>query len=129
MGAFTYCTGILIIFNFITFLLGLNPLFLSPASIIANFTIIGGIIALTALIPFINGGSFQITWIGKVALMISLLFAVNILGFNLGLGLVTNLMMLGSSDINNISCLVFYFPLLIGILALISGIMSLGGGD
>ncbi len=123
------CTGVLILFNFIAFLLGFNPSFFNPLSLIANFVVIGGLIALTALIPLINGGSSQITWIGKVGLMISILFSVNIIGFNLGLGLCSNLMNLGVADINNILCLPYYFFLGLGIMALISGVMSLGGGE
>ncbi len=130
-GTFLKCLMVFVFFNFITFLLGLTPmLFLSPITLIATFGIIAGVLIVTSLIPLINGGSSQLTWIGKTILMVSILFSINIPFFgSVGFGLCSNLMLLGTPDIHSVFALPYYGFLVLGLLALTSVFMGSGGGD
>jgi hypothetical protein len=131
-GTFISVMGVIVMFNFLFWIIGLLPSFLSYASLITAFVTIAIAVLVISLIPFINGGTFQITWASKVALLVGLLFGINlnILGlfnFQIGLGLATNLIGLGNPDPNTLMSIPFYFFLVLGITGTYTGYLSMTG--
>jgi len=95
-----------------------------------------GIIAvLISLIPLTSGSS-AVKWFISTILVTCLLFSysftLDLIVFkrdvNVGIGLCGNLMGLFSSSVENITFMPYLFFLSIGLLGLISGVITLGGG-
>jgi len=126
---FIGATAILLIFNLIFYVLGSLPTVFSIGDLLVTFLLIGAVILTSSVIPYINAGAPSVKWFGGTILLLCMLIAFPIhvwpYDFNIGFGLATNLISLGTPDINNLNCIPFYFFLMIGLIAFIGGIMAL----
>jgi hypothetical protein len=129
-GTFLKSMGILIFFNLIAFILGYLPSLFNINSFIGVFIIIIPFVVVAALASFLVPDMPQtIRWIASLGILTGILVKIDlpVVG-EIGIGLCTNMMTLGVADINNISCLVYYFFLIIGLIASVSGVMSMNSG-
>ena len=132
---FLGCLITLILFNLLFYITGYNDSYLSSSSIIGLFVTLGLVAVAISVLPIIDSESTA-KWFLSVVIMASILFqftvTIPVVEWEMppiGIGLATNLSGMFSSDINSLSFMPFIFFTMIGLIGLISGIISMSGGE
>ena len=122
--------AILIVFNVLFYVSGYNDKILSAMHVISILLSLGLIAIGISVLPF-AGGEVTITWFVKVVILISILYQIDfkMMGFKfpIGIGLVSNLTIMFSESIEELSFMPWIFFNIVGIVGLISGIISMSG--
>lgn len=132
---FLSCLVTLILFNLLFYITGYNDSFLSYESILSLFITLGLTAIVIAVLPVIDSESTA-KWFLSIVMMASILYrftvTIPVIDWELppiGIGLATNLSGMFDADINSLSFMPFIFFTIIGLIGLISGMISMSGGE
>ena len=129
---FLSCLTVLILFNFVFYLVTSSGQLVPVDIIIGNLITLGLITVVASVIPF-TGGETAMKWFFSTIMMLCIIFRldITILTYNVsvGLGLGSNMINLFAGDISGLGLLPFLFFTFISLIATISGIMLTAGSD
>jgi hypothetical protein len=121
----------LILFNMVFFIAGLYGTLFTSSNVIGMVIALGLITVGASIVPTVNVTG-AIKWFMALTIVMSLLysFQFTVLSYPIsyGLGLCSNLSNLYSGDLSTIGFLPWLFFNSVGLVGLISGVMTIGGG-
>jgi len=127
---FLGCLVTLILFNMIFFIAGLYGTLFTSSNVIGMIIALGLIAVGASVVPTVNVTG-AIKWFMALTIVMSLLYSYqfSVLSYPIsyGLGLCTNLTNLYSGDLSTIGFMPWLFFNGVGLVGLISGVMTIGG--
>lgn len=129
---FLSCLTVLILFNVVFYLITTSGQLL-PTDSMFGFLVTIGLIAIGGSVITLSLAGTAIKWFFSTLVIVGIIFGttVQVLGYNfqIGLGLGQNMISLFAGDITGLGLLPFLFFSFISLIATISGIMLVAGGD
>jgi hypothetical protein len=132
MKIFVTCLIILFLFNLGFYILGVSTYLLSWSVIFGLFTTLGIIAVAISVLPIVDSES-AVQWFVSIVFVVALLYSVNLniltYNFPVGIGLATHVIEVFDSDPEALSFLPWLFFNGVGLIGVLSGILTMVGGD